>query len=518
MSQRGIFRLLGVLIVSLSAAPYANSQNQTKDLAGWHISYNDSLQGANIQNALDYLHSKGKKAKKKIVVGIIDSGADTLTTNINGAFWTNRKEKADGVDNDKNGYVDDIHGWNFLGTKDGTFNMTSAGTEEYRQFKRLYPKYKNVKDREEAVDKAEYDYYIRMRKKAGINGYIMFYKFNSQKMAAIHMMDSIMQRNRIPTDTLSFAGLFNVEVQDTLWNGLSQMLYTDLLRTKKTEKWADYKKAQEDNLHLMRQRIEGIEKDRDKRLLMGDNLEDADDIYYGNNTLTVDGCDHGTFVAGVVGGNGGGDPRYAGVANGVAQLMIVRACPDGDEYDKDVATAIRYAVDNGAKVINISFGKSQSPTPEMVNNAIAYAAKKDVLIINAAGNNSQNIDSVAYYPTGRDAAGHAYPNFMRVGSSDVKGVCSKFSNYGAANVDVLAPGEYISSAFPGDKYDMSQGTSVAAPVVSGVAALLRAYFPKLKAAEIKQLLMRTVRKTGQDDKCVSGGCIDMLNAVKDLLK
>lgn len=147
----------------------------------------------------------------------------------------------------------------------------------------------HMKDREEAADKAEYDYYIRMRKKAGINGYIMFYKFNSQKMTAIHMMDSIMQRNRIPTDTLSFAGLFNVEVQDTLWNGLSQMLYTDLLRTKKTEKWADYKKAQEDNLHLMRQRIEGIEKDRDKRLLMGDNLEDADDIYYGNNTLTVDG-------------------------------------------------------------------------------------------------------------------------------------------------------------------------------------------------------------------------------------
>lgn len=518
MLWRDIFRIIWVPVVFWTATPSADSQVQTRDLAGWHIGYSDSLQGANIQNALDYLHSKGKKAKKKVVVAIIDSGADTLTTNINGALWTNRKEKSDGMDNDRNGYVDDIHGWNFLGTKDGTFNMTSAGTEEYRQFKRLYPKYKDVNGREEATDKEEYDYYVQMRKKAGINGYVMFYKFNSQKLAAIHQMDSIMRSDHIPVDTLSFAGLFNVEVQDTLWTGLSQMLYTDLLRTKKTEKWTDYKKAQEDNLDLMRRRIEGIEKDSDKRLLMGDDLEDADDIYYGNNTLTVDGCDHGTFVAGVVGGNGGGDQRYAGVANGVAQLMILRACPDGDEYDKDVATAIRYAVDNGAKVVNISLGKSQSPTPRMVNDAIAYAAKKDVLIINAAGNNGQDIDSVAYYPTGKNAAGRAYPNFIRVGSSDVKGVCSKFSNYGATNVDVIAPGEYISSVFPGDKYDMSQGSSVAAPVVSGVAALLRAYFPKLKASEVKSLLTRTARKTGQDDKCASGGCIDMFNAVKDLLK
>lgn len=517
MSSKGFFKFTGLLIALFPFAVSAQAQTQKQQLAGWHLLCNDSLQGANVKGAVDFLRSKGKKVRKPVIVGIIDSGADTTATNINKAFWTNRKERLDGVDNDKNGYVDDIHGWNFLGTKDGKFNMTSAGTEEYRQFKRLYPKYKNVK-REDAADKAEYDYYMQMRKKAGINGYLMFYKFNAQKVAAIEIMDSLMRRDNIPTDTLTMAGLIHTDVKDSLWNGLCQMLYTDLLRTKKSTLWADYRKDQLANLKLMKTRIDGIEHAQDKRLLMGDNLEDANDIYYGNRTLTVDGCDHGTFVAGIVGGNGGNDKRYAGVADGVAQLMILRASPEGDEYDKDVATAIRYAVNNGAKVINISLGKFQSPTPQMVNDAIAYAAKHDVLVVNASGNNGLDIDSVAYYPTGKDAQGKAYPNFIRVGASNEKGLTCKFSNYGATNVDVLAPGEDIASAFPGDKYELSQGTSVAAPVVSGVAALLRAYFPKLKAAEIKQLLMRTVRKNGEQGKCASGGCIDMLNAVKELVK
>ena len=517
MSSKKRTRFIGICITFLSLAASAQTQIQTEQLAGWHLIYNDSLQGANVKGALDYLRAKGKKVKKPVVVGIIDSGADTATANINTAFWNNRKERMDGADNDKNGYIDDIHGWNFLGTKDGKFNMTSAGTEEYRQFKRLYPKYKNVK-REDAADKAEYDYYMQMRKKAGINGYLMFYKFNQNKVAGIQMMDSIMRRNHVDTDTLTMAGLMNAEVNDSLWNNLCQLIYTDLLRTKPTVRWADYRKEQQANLELMRTRIDGIENVQDKRLLMGDNLEDATDIYYGNPILTVPGCDHGTFVAGVIGGNGGKDKRYAGVADDVAKLMILRASPDGDEYDKDVATAIRYAVDNGAKVINISLGKFQSPTPGMVNHAIAYACKHDVLVINASGNNGVNIDSVAYYPTGKDVTGQPFPNFIRVGASNEKGLCCKFSNYGATNVDLLAPGENIASAFPGDKYELSQGTSVAAPVVSGVATLLRAYFPKLKAPEIKRILMDTVRKNGQPDKCVSGGCIDMLNAVKEILK
>lgn len=357
-----------------------------------------------------------------------------------------------------------------------------------------------------------------MRKKAGINGYLMMYDINRQKAVAIAMMDSIMQRENINADTLTLKGVLMQDVQDTIWNRLGEMLVTDLLRSSKTTSWTDYKKSQADNLQLMKTRIDGIENAEDKRLLMGDDLENASDIYYGNNTLTVEGCEHGTFVAGVVGGNGGNDKRYAGVADGVAKLMILRAAPEGDEYDKDVATAIRYAVDNGAKVINISLGKYQSPTPQMVSDAIAYAAKHDVFVVHAAGNNGLCIDTIAYYPTGRDANGKAYPNYLRVGASGMDGKCYKFSNYGLENVDILAPGEAIASAFPNDNYRTSQGTSVAAPVVSGIVALIRSYFPKMKAADIKSLLMRTVRKNGQEDKSQSGGCIDMLNAVKEIMK
>ena len=372
--------------------------------------------------------------------------------------------------------------------------------------------------REEAADKAEYDFYLRMRKKAGINGYLMMYDINRHKAVAIAMMDSIMQRENINADTLTLKGVLMQDVQDTIWNRLGEMLVTDLLRSSKTTSWTDYKKSQADNLQLMKTRIDGIENAEDKRLLMGDDLENASDIYYGNNTLTVEGCEHGTFVAGVVGGNGGNDKRYAGVADGVAKLMILRAAPEGDEYDKDVATAIRYAVDNGAKVINISLGKYQSPTPQMVSDAIAYAAKHDVFVVHAAGNNGLCIDTIAYYPTGRDANGKAYPNYLRVGACGMDGKCCKFSNYGSGNVDILAPGEAIASAFPNDNYRTSQGTSVAAPVVSGIVALVRSYFPKMKAADIKSLLMRTVRKNGQEDKSLSGGCIDMLNAVKEIIK
>lgn len=144
MSSNGKYKSAGFLIVLLfSYTANAQVQLSAQNIAGWHLLYNDSLQGANVKGAVDFLKAKGKKVRKPVIVGIIDSGADTTTTNINKAFWTNRKERLDGVDNDKNGYIDDIHGWNFLGTKDGKFNMTSAGTEEYRQFKRLYPKYKN---------------------------------------------------------------------------------------------------------------------------------------------------------------------------------------------------------------------------------------------------------------------------------------------------------------------------------------------------------------------------------------
>ena len=441
----------------------AQPAGSLRDFAGWHKGYSKERQGANVSAALDLLRTRGMKPCGSVVVGIIDSGVDTMTVSLQHALWTNPGERADGKDSDGNGYTDDLHGWNFLGTADGTFNMITAGTEEYRQFKRLYPKYKNTTSRDSVQDKKEYDFYVRMRKEAKIDSYLRFYEVASQSLDRL--------------DSLSLK-----------------------------------------RLEQMAKNIHSIEHDADKRLLMGDNMDDADDRFYGNPTLTIEGCEHGTFVAGVIGGDAKEDHRFDGIAPDVARLMIVRASPDGDEYDKDIASSIRYAVDNGARVINISLGKYYSPQERMVNDAIRYAADRDVLVICAAGNNSRNLDTIPCYPSGVDHAGRFLPNFLRVGASDEQGRCAQISNYGRETVHLFAPGTLIASVFPGNKYDLSQGTSLAAPIVTAVATLLRSYFPYLKAAQIRQLLMETVRPMDDVKGSISGGTLDMLAAVERLLQ
>ena len=450
-----------MLFTVLSGA--AQPAGSLRDFAGWHKDYSKERQGANVSAALDLLKARGMKPSGPVIVGVIDSGLDTTTVSLQHALWTNPGERLDGKDSDGNGYADDLHGWNFLGTADGTFNMITAGTEEYRQFKRLYPKYKNTTNRDLAQDKKEYDFYVRMRKEAKIDQYLRFYEVASQSLDRL--------------DSLSLK-----------------------------------------RLEQMAKNIHSIEHDADKRLLMGDNMDDADDRFYGNPTLTIEGCEHGTFVAGVIGGDAKDDHRFDGIAPDVARLMIVRASPDGDEYDKDIASSIRYAVDNGARVINISLGKYYSPQERMVNDAIRYAADRDVLIICAAGNNSRNLDTIPCYPSGVDRAGRFLPNFLRVGASDEQGRCAQMSNYGCKSVHLFAPGTLIASVFPGNKYDLSQGTSLAAPIVTGVATLLRSYFPYLKAAQIRQLLMETVRPMDDLKGSISGGTLDMLAAVERLLQ
>ncbi|EJP33284.1 peptidase, S8/S53 family [Prevotella sp. MSX73] len=475
--------------------------------AGWHKQYGDTLRGANIAAALQYLAKQGIKPRRTVVVGILDSGIDTATVALKDALWVNRKERPGRKDCDGNGYAGDVHGWNFLGTADGTFDMTSAGTEEYREFKRLYPRYKHASDSAEAAN-PEYAYYRQMRKAAGINRYLLYYKATKAKMKVMERMDSALKTlPNVHTDTLRLASLARVPAPTTTWADDCQALLVDLMKAKEGTTWPAFVAQQHSAFRLMGQRIRGIEHDADKRLLMGDDMGDAADRFYGNARLTVEGCDHGTFVAGIIATKPDAAHRaYAGIFP-EARLMIVRCVPDGDEYDKDVASAIRYAVDNGAKVINMSLGKYTSPQADMVNRAIAYAARKDVLIVQAAGNHHRDIDSVAYYPTATDAQGRRFDNFIRVGASDFAGHLSSLSNYGRNAVDVLAPGEYIASVLPGDVYDFSQGTSVAAPIVSSVAALLRSCFPKLSAKTVKAILVQSVRKD-------SDGLLDAEKAVR----
>lgn len=498
------------LYVFLCIATFSFAQQKEKKVdprAGWHKQYTAEYKGINLIAALQYMKEQGIKPKKQVIVGVLDSGIDTTSVVLKHALWTNKKEKKDGKDTDHNGYIDDLHGWNFLGTADGSFNLLSAGTEEFREFKRLYPRYKDV-DASEDTSNNEFAYYKKMRKKAGIDSYLRFYKFAMAKNQALHQLDSIVKKQfSQSTDTLHLSYAIQAVSAQESTKSLVNAILSDVLKAEENTKWTAFVAQQDSQLALMSQRINGIEHDTDKRLLMGDDLTNAKDMFYGNAILTTTDADHGTFVAGVIAGKPDLEHKnYEGVFTD-AKLMVVRCVPDGDEYDKDVATAIKYAVNNGAEIINLSLGKYTSPNAKMVNDAIAYAAKKNVLVVQAAGNNHLNIDTIAYYPTGRDAHNKAFNNFIRVGASNMKGKLSALSNYGSTTVDLLAPGERIASVFMNDRYELSQGTSVATPIVSAVAALLKSCFPKLKAKQIKHILKATVN---QD----TDGVIDVLEAVK----
>jgi len=232
--------------------------------------------------------------------------------------------------------------------------------------------------------------------------------------------------------------------------------------------------------------------------LLGDNPEDIDDLGYGDPKVMgpdKKDADHGTHVAGIIAAKRDDNSGSKGIAKNI-EIMVLRAVPDGDEYDKDVALAIRYAVDNGARIINTSFGKGQSPHVEWVWDALKYAEKKDVLVINAAGNSGKNVDpgyDKSFITDEKDGV-EIVSNFITVGASSSsygEDQIASFSNFGKKNVDVFAPGDAIWSSVPNDRFDFFDGTSMAAPNVSGVAAVLRSYFPKISASEIKQILIKS---------------------------
>jgi len=233
--------------------------------------------------------------------------------------------------------------------------------------------------------------------------------------------------------------------------------------------------------------------DYDGRSVVGDNPNDLSDRNYGNNNvMPKTGRSHGTHVSGIIAGKRNNGIGINGAANNV-KIMAIRNTPNGDEYDKDVALGVYYAVDNGARIINMSFGKSFSPHSDWVRDAIVYAAKKNVLIVAAAGNDSENTDVVKNYPNDQIGVGQEVAdNFVKVGSTTYEygsGLVSGFSNYGKSSVDVFAPGSKIYSSYPNDEYEFAQGTSMASPLVAGVAALIMSQYPKLSAAQVKQILM-----------------------------
>ena len=474
-------------------APAAKTAELTEaELKAWSSKdlQNDTIPGMGVERT--YQEIIKDKVGKTVIVAVVDSGIDIEHEDLKNVMWVNPKEiPGNGIDDDKNGYVDDIHGWNFLG------DIVKENMEYVRIVRKLKPKYDGkTKASVSAVDSAEFALFEKAnaeytkeveQNKANVARYSGM--LGALKPAHAAISEKLGKKDYSKED---LSGIENPEGEQKEQVALlTQMLnYSDNIPSfiERIQGGVDYFQGRLDS---------HFDTTTNFRDAIGDDPYDNSNPYYGNND--VDGPDpkkadakHGTHVAGIIAAQRDNGIGMNGVAKNV-QIMAVRAVPDGDEYDKDIANAIRYAVDNGAKVINTSFGKYYSTHPQWVWDALAYASQKDVLIVNAAGNEGTDLDTIQVYPNDQVGVGAEISDtFLTVGALNYKygsDLLATFSNYGKVNVDVFSPGVKIWATTPLDTYEYLQGTSMASPNVAGVAAMIRSYYPKLSAKQVKQVLM-----------------------------
>lgn len=458
----------------------------------------DTIPGMSVDKA--YAEIIKNKKGEKVIVAVIDAGIDIDHEDLKDVIWTNTKEiPNNGIDDDKNGYIDDIHGWNFLGD---TYN-------EQLEFVRVLAK-GDTSSPDYARAKTEYDEEYQK---------YMGYKTNYDQMSMqIASADETLSKHLNKKDYTK-AEVNAIKTDDETLSRAVQI--AKYFYSNGMESLTAAKKQIDNSTTQINDRLNyNLNKEFSGRI-NGDNADDMSTKFYGNGNVkpTIKSESHGTHVAGIIAAKRNNGKGANGVANNV-EIMSVRAVPNGDEYDKDIALGIRYAVDNGASIINGSFGKYYSPHSDWVRDAIAYAAKNDVLFVNAAGNEGINLDEKDVFPN--DAVGigpEVSDTFITVGALEPKygsGIVAGFSNYGKVNVDVFAPGAKVYSTVPENEYDTKGGTSMAAPAVAGVAALIRSYYPKLSAAQVKQIIMES--GLAVKNKVIVGGDTNDIKPFADLSK
>ncbi len=537
--------LIAVLIMIACQFSYAQGKSVKELPKGWHLLDKDStgIYGISLNKAYEFLKSKNLKSKT-IIVAVIDSGVDTLHEDLKDILWTNPKEiPGNGIDDDGNGYVDDIHGWNFIGGKDGR-NVKDDSQEEGRVYYEFKEKFEapnfDPKDLK-GEDADNYKMWLKAKKKimgdgteSGVDLLLL-----KRVVAACIKSDSILQQ---AMGKAEYTGneLDTFQTNDpNAKTAKSVLLYlfreNHIMDMTNSTFLTDFKE-QADREEKKMDIKENAPKDYRKEIVQ-DNESDINDKSYGNNDIMAGDPMHGTHVSGIIAAERDNDKGMDGIADNV-RIMMIRAVPNGDEHDKDIALAIRYAVDNGAKVVNMSFGKNLSPEKSWVDDAVKYAESKGVLLIHAAGNDAANVDTVGNFPNPdfKNSKIRA-TNWITVGASsdpsadaDFKSYTASFSNFGKHEVDVFAPGTRIYSTLPGgDKYGNLDGTSMAAPVVTGIAALILEYYPALTPEQVKYCIEKSVvsppalktKKPGTENEEMSladisktGGIVNAYGAVK----
>lgn len=521
-------------LIALGALPMTTfAQAEAVPLNWYNLDYNtDGVMGISTEKAYKTL-LKGKKSTP-VIVGVLDGGVDVFHEDLKDVVWINTKDSvSNGKDADGNGYINDKYGWNFIGNADGK-DVQFDNLELTRQLRILDKKFAHVTPTTELNEADRKAFLAYQKMVAKYKNKLEEAKMGQFSYDALKRnLDAVVREIGKKPEEITLADLENFNPKSN--NQRIALGYAkDEIQTNGFVKFFD--DITEGAKYFNNQVEYHLNKEYDSRPIIGDNYEDASERHYGNADVKGPDALHGSHVAGIIGAKRNNNIGINGVADNV-KILTVRLVPDGDERDKDVANAIRYAVDNGAKVLNMSFGKSYSHNKQTVDDAVKYAESKDVLLVHAAGNDSEDNDvepnfPMKYYTNAKGDTTGIANTWITVGASGLhpdNELLADFSNYGKKTVDVFAPGVRINSTIPDSKYKEEQGTSMAAPVVAGLAAMIRSYYPKLSAAETKQIILESVVKPDQtvqvkigeeatktvkfSDISVTGGIVNAYNAI-----
>jgi cell wall-associated protease len=483
-----------LLLVAVHALALGQTIEPPKD---WFLRdpEQDQLQGVSVAKVYETLAGQPSRT---VIVAVVDSGVDIEHEDLKSVIWINEDEiPGNKIDDDKNGFIDDVNGWNFIGGPTGNVNEDTY--ELTREYVRLKKKFENVKNgKVPKKQKADYEQYQTIKDK--------YEKLKAKNEQQYGLYKNLQTNVLLSVDTLKAI----LKTESLTQESLQEFTTTDpsLLFAKgfllNMYKNIGPEESIDDLLTQLQEAVDyfgvivryGYNENFDSRIIIGDNYSNPNERTYGNNDVKGPDPEHGTHVAGIIAADRKNDIGINGIADNV-RIMSVRTVPNGDERDKDVANAIYYAVDNGAKIINMSFGKSFSPQKVVVDKAVKYAEQKGVLLIHAAGNDGENLEEKKNFPSRYYSDNKEAKNWLEIGASawgSDQNFVGSFSNYGKKSVDFFAPGVEIYSTTPGNTYKNQSGTSMACPTTAGVAALLMSYFPELTYLEVKDILKKSTRK------------------------
>lgn len=528
------FTLYGCSTTEQATQPVTEPQPEEVDFSSlleppkdWHHLDEEQTQFRGISSRLAYESIlQNRPSGKEIIVAVIDGGIDADHEDLRDNMWINEDEIAgNGMDDDQNGYTDDIHGWNFIGGPDGK-NVNHDTFELTRIYRELASKYANADTtRMSEEERKEYAYFREIR--SDYEDRVMEQITQYENIRSLEQ--SMAQAKQILSDYYNDSTYTYEDLQD-LQPENQQQQFAQNVMLYVMENDIDSTLIADQKKQVYEFAKYGYNPDFHTRQIVGDNYEDKTERYYGNNDVAGPDPTHGTHVAGIIAAVRNNDTGINGVSTNT-RIMGIRAVPNGDERDKDVANAIRYAVDNGAHIINMSFGKGYSPHKEVVDAAVKYAEENGVLLVHGAGNDGADTDNKPSYPTDIYGDGIADEGaselWISVGASSWKpneNFVASFSNYGDETVDIFAPGVDIYSTMPDNTYEFQDGTSMASPVVAGVAALIMAYYPDLSAKQVKDVILESAvrypdqqvvlpNQQGADEPMVSFGTLSVTGGV-----